>query len=171
MNGFSLTQMLIDGAILSTAMSVLIISSLAFMPRIWYKRFPEPLRRIMQPPNSAERVVFWIFALLFWGIPVGLLISSTASLIARNGGQADFLAVFLNAYGMLVLFNLVDWLIVDWLFLLVLGPYYIRFAGAEKFTAQEKFGTYGYHFRGFLKGLIIVGVLSLIAAGIAVLVA
>lgn len=171
MNGFSLIQMLIAGLILSVLLTVLIVGSLAFIPRVWYKRLPAPVRERVAPLTADEKRTQTIFALFFFVIPVVLLTLSTSALIARNGGEADFMAVLLNAYGILVVFNLTDWLIIDWLFVLVLGSYYIRFAGAEGFTTQEKFGTYGYHFRGFLIGLVITGVISLIVAGVAVLVA
>jgi hypothetical protein len=78
-----------------------------------------------------------------------------------------FLTVWLAAAILLLTHNALDLVVIDWLVICWLTPRFMLFPGTEGHPAYK---DYGFHFRGFLKGLVFVAVGSLLFAGIAELV-
>jgi len=153
------SRMLVDGALLSAVACALIFASLRANPRIWLHDFPEDLRNAVPPKTPEEQRQS-----LYWGIPFlaalfGAPFASTA-LLERQFPDAGFAALFLNAAGVVFIFNLVDLLLVDWLVLCLWTPRSLVLPGTEGMAGYK---NYGHHFRGFLIG---TG-LSVIVGGIA----
>jgi hypothetical protein len=86
---------------------------------------------------------------------------STLSL--KTYGEAQFLAFWLNAAGVMWVFNIVDWLILDWLKFCTLTPRFVIIPGSE---GMAEYKDYGFHFRGFIKGTPFSIIGGLIIAGI-----
>jgi hypothetical protein len=63
-------------------------------------------------------------------------------------------------------FNLVDLLVIDYLLLLVIKPAFLFIPGTAALSQAHGFG---FHFKGFLKGLAIGGVLGAVVALLAAL--
>jgi hypothetical protein len=63
---------------------------------------------------------------------------------------------------MLMVFNLVDLLVLDWLIFVTIRPRIIVLPGTE---GMEGYRDYGFHFRAFLKGVVESLVASLLVAG------
>jgi hypothetical protein len=69
------------------------------------------------------------------------------------------MALFLSLLGVLMIFNLVDLLLIDYLLLTILKPAFMHIT----FEIEH---PYTFHFQGFLKGCIILSVLSAIVAAL-----
>jgi hypothetical protein len=67
--------------------------------------------------------------------------------------------IFLSAAGVIFLFNLVDWLILDWLIVCTITPKFMVLPGTEGMAGYK---NYGIHFRGFLIGTILACVIGLL---------
>jgi len=72
-----------------------------------------------------------------------------------------FLDVFLSASGVLFVFNMVDWLLIDWLIFCTITPSFVVLAGTEGMAGYK---NYAMHFRGFLIGMVFSVVLGLVIA-------
>ena len=165
MNSLLAQQILLDGLILSIGLSVILLSSMAINPRIMRSDYPPQIKEKLPPLSNAEKRQLALTGLLFWGFAVGLFFYSTRSLIARNGSESLFLPVFLNTYLVFEVANLFDLFVLDYLLLIVMRPGFLFIPEA---AGMEQYNTFAFHFAGFLKGLVIGVVLSLIVAVVTV---
>jgi hypothetical protein len=62
-----------------------------------------------------------------------------------------------------MVFNIVDWLLLDWLMFCTLTPRFLVIPGTEGMSAYK---DYGFHFRGFLKGCVFSVLAGLVIAAI-----
>lgn len=129
-------------------------------PRIMLQDYPPDVQAAVPPKTAQERrqTVFWAIPLflLFVGFPVA------AALTAKAAG-AGFLTIALCAFGVGLVINLFDLLILDWLMFCTWTPKFVVLPGTEGMAGYKDFGL---HFRGFLIGTVIFAVLSSISAGI-----
>jgi hypothetical protein len=65
--------------------------------------------------------------------------------------------------GIVFVFNVVDWLILDWFMFCTLTPRLVVIPGSEGMAAYK---DYGFHFRGFLHGTVYLILGGLVIAGI-----
>jgi hypothetical protein len=65
--------------------------------------------------------------------------------------------------GIVFVFNVVDWLILDWFMFCTLTPRLVVIPGSEGLAAYK---DYGFHFRGFLHGTVYSILGGLVIAGI-----
>lgn len=64
---------------------------------------------------------------------------------------------------MFSVFNLLDWLVLDWLICIKIRPGFMILPGTEGLAG---YADYGFHFRGFLIGIVISLLISLLFAAI-----
>jgi hypothetical protein len=157
------TSVLVDGTVLSIAVSIVILGSLAYNPRLWIGDAPEPVRRLAPPLSAAERRDRWVVAGLFLLTVVAVTAWSASRLIAREG-TPSFGTLLIHFLGVFFLFNLVDLVVIDWLVLLGMRPRFLSRLSVPGLSYEETVGGYRYHFVAFLKGLGVITVLALIAA-------
>src|SRR6266436_1793087 len=88
-----------------------------------------------------------------WGIILLLLVLAfpLAAGLSAKAAQHGFLGIFLSAFGVPLLFNIVDWLILDWLIFCTFTPRFAVLPGTEGMAGYK---NYAMHFRGFLIGTI-----------------
>jgi len=156
-------RILVDGLIFSLVSSVLLIVSLRVNPRMWLHDYPQEIQDMVPPKSDREKRQS-----LVWGIPFLILVFlgpfvSTLFLEAQAEEGATFLALFANAFGVGLMFNLVDWLLLDWLMFCAITPRFLVIPGTE---GAQGYKNYAYHFRGFLIGTVITAVGALIVAGL-----
>lgn len=153
-----------DGAILALAASAVVMGSLRLNPRLFMRHFPEPLKARLPPlaPDELKvgRIVGAVLMALLLGGPL------VSALLAP---PQPFPQLFLHAFTVGMVFNLVDWLVLDELVLGVLKPHWAVPPGAT--LADFLPFEHGRHFRGFLTGTVLCAVAALAAAGIATLAA
>ena len=151
------------GAILSVLMVLAFVGAAYLNPEIWLPDYPPDIRErfglMSERARRQRRLV---------GIPVFLLLSGVLVLssvrLAQIGSESVFLSVFFGTFVVLLEFNAVDLLILDWLIFVTLRPRVVVLPGTE---GAEGYGDYGFHFRAFLKGLAGPLIGSLIVAGLA----
>ena len=154
---------LIYGAILSVLMGVIFLGIAYFNPEIWLNDYPPDIRERFGPMSEKARRQRRLA-----GIPVFLLLFGTIAIstirLTRIGADETFFAVFLGTFIVLLVFNLVDLLILDWLVFNTLKPGFVVLPGTE---GARGYSDYGFHFRAFLKGVAGALVVSLLVAGVA----
>jgi hypothetical protein len=163
----NLTLLLQHGALYGTILSALMV--LAFVgaaylnPEIWLPDYPPDIRERFGPMSERakrQRKLVGIPVFLFL---MGVLVLSSVRL-AQIGGGSVFFSVFIGTFVVLLVFNTVDLLILDWLVFITLRPKIVVLPGTE---GAEGYGDYGFHFRAFLKGVMGSLIGSLIVAGVA----
>lgn len=158
----NVADVLLHGTVLSFLCSLLVLVSLYVNPRLWLQDYPKSIRGKAPAKTQAERrqsLLFGVpFLLLLFAVPV----YSTLTLQWQNGGNVPFLALFASAFGVMFIFNLVDWLLLDWLIFCVITPRFVMIPGTEGMATYKDFA---FHCRGFLIGTVFsaVGGLSVAA--------
>jgi hypothetical protein len=82
----SLLRVLIDGAILSIGLSIVLIGTLYFNPRLFLHDYPKEIQAKVPPLTLCEKRDRWIVFVLFIGVTVGALAYSMTGLRAAYGG-------------------------------------------------------------------------------------
>jgi hypothetical protein len=160
------TAILADGAVLSTALGIVILGSLAYNPRLWINDAPPRARALAAPLTARERRDRTIVAVLFLLAIIGSATWSGARLVARHGGDVSFTIALVHFLGVFFLFNLFDLVVIDWLVVLQMRPGFVRRLSVPGLSYEETVGDYRYHFRAFLKGIGFIVVCALLAAAV-----
>jgi hypothetical protein len=152
------------GLPMSISLSVLITIMLVRNPRLLLHSYPNDIRAAVPPKSPAERreSTCWTAMFLFLTISFPF-----AAALASKTSDYDFLEAFLIAFGVAFLFNLVDWLILDWLIFCTITPGFAVVPGTARMAGYK---NYAMHFRGFLAGSMLSIVLGLLIATTVILI-
>ena len=160
-----ISKILLDGALLSILSSILLIVVLWINPRLFLQDYPDEIQAVVPPKTELEKRQALIpgipFLLLLFAVPF----ISTLILKHQSVETISFFSLFLNAFGVAFLFNLVDLLVLDWLLFCYITPGFLVIPGTE---GMEEYKDYGYHFRAFLIGTILSIAAGLVIAGLVV---
>jgi hypothetical protein len=149
------------GAVLSVLLSIVIVGSLYHNAEMWAHDYPPDIRAKFGPVSDKAKRQQRLVAIPFFLSILGTLIASIIQL--KQAGELTLFAVSFSTFIILQVFNLVDWLILDWLVFVTLRPRFVILPGTE---GLKGYGNYGFHFRGFLIGLTVGAIASLAVAGI-----
>lgn len=159
---------LVYGGLTTVLMSVIIFGSLYQNPEIWLHDAPAEIQARLGPMSATAKRQRLSWALAMGVGLVGLMVWSIIQLPIVTGAPLTFTAVFLSTLVMLMTFNLVDLLIIDWLIIVTLQPRWMMLKGAEDLV---DYNDYGFHGRAFLKGTVGIVLASAVIAGLAVVLA
>ena len=146
-----------DGAILAAAGSALIMGALRYNPRLFMRHFPQALKDRIPPLSAHERRVGAVVGVALLGLLVGGPVASAWK--AREG--ASFPDLALHAFVVGMVFNLVDWLVLDELWIGMLRPRWALPPGATE--ADFHPFDHARHARGFATGTVLCATVAVIA--------
>ena len=155
-----LAAILRDGAILSILASAFIVAVMRLEPRIFLRHYPAEIKAAAEPLSARGRVIGRLISLPFLALLAAVPWLSAGAYVAAHP-SAEFSAVAVHAFGVAMVFNLVDWLVLDELWLGALRPRWAMPRGAEEVTFRF---NHLHHARGFLVGTILSAVLALTIA-------
>jgi len=153
--------------ILSAVLFAGVLVLLRFNPEIMLQDYPPDIRAKHGPMSERSRRQRLPAGLLFLVVLLALVAGSFLRLREITGGDVGFLAAFVHLAAMFSLFNLLDWLVMDWLIMVRFQPRFIVLPGTEGMAGYRR---YWFHFRGFLIGLPISLAASLLLAPLAAVV-
>jgi hypothetical protein len=153
---------LIYGLVLSLILTILLVIAGTIALDMFVDDYPSEIKQKYGPMSPrAARLRPYIATLLFnliLAVPmIGLFRLRT------NIESVSFLSAFVFSGITLLVFNLFDLIILDWLFFCTIQPRSMVLPGTEGMAAYR---DYRFHFLGFLKGLGFTAVGSLIIAGL-----
>jgi hypothetical protein len=147
------------GTMLSLVGSTVIMGALRLNPRLFLRHFPATVRASQPPLTSGETAVRWVVGLILIALFVGAPIwSARAAAAAHAYTRWD---VFLHAFLVGTIFNLVDWLILDELWI---GRGRPRWALPPGVSEAEVPFDHAQHARGFVTGSALFAFVGVIAA-------
>ena len=159
----NLGMIILYGTVLSVIASIFLIGVLRFNPRLFLQDYPEDIQKQVPPKTAKEKRQSLVVGIPFLFLLIAVPFVSTLTLKQQGGEAISFLSLFLNAFGVMFIFNLVDLLLLDWLMFCFITPSFVIIPGTE---GMKEYKDYGYHFRAFLKGTILSVVAGLVIAGI-----
>jgi uncharacterized repeat protein (TIGR03806 family) len=153
------TMILTHGGALAIAASALIMGSLRHNPRLFLRHFPEKVRAAQPPLAAGEKATGRVIGVLLITLFVAVPVWSTLE-FARARAAAP-LSLWTHAFLIGMIFNLIDWLVLDEIWLGLGRP---RWALPSGVTPEDVLPfDHAKHFRGFLAGTILFAIVALIA--------
>ena len=158
---------ILDGLILSAIATVFILITMRLKPRIWLQDYPDDIQALVPPKTEEEKRLSLVlgtpFLILLFAVPF----ISTLALKSRHQGDVSFFPLTANAFGVAFVFNVIDWLVLDWLMFCTITPRFVVIPGTEGAAGYK---DYWFHFRGFLIGTVFSAVVGLVIGAIVSLV-
>lgn len=137
------------GLVLSLALTALLVIGGRVALDMFIDNYPPDVQQKYRPMSPrAARLRPYIAALLFTimlGVPLLGLFALRAEI-----NTVSFLPAFVFSGIALLVFNLFDLIILDWLFFVTIRPQAMVLPGTE---GMAGYSDYRFHFIGFLKGL------------------
>ena len=158
-----ISHALIYGAILSAVLFPLTMGLVWLNPEIMLKDYPPDIQAKYGPMSERSKRQRIPVAIFFVAVLFGIVAQSFMGVRANTGDDIPFLAAFVHLFVMFSIFNLLDWLVLDWLIVVTIRPRFMILPGTEGLAG---YADYGFHFRGFLIGSVITFFTSLLVAGV-----
>ncbi len=167
MTFFALLQHgLLYGAVLAFLLNWVLLGSLYLNPEIGWRTYPPAVKEKFGPISaraSRQRLVFGVVFLL---LIVGTIVLALRQLEAQVPEPLTFAQAFLCTWLILIVFNVVDLLVVDWLIFIRLQPRFIFLPGTE---GMAEYADFRFYLDGFIKGLVGGTIGSLLVAALVAL--
>jgi hypothetical protein len=156
-------RIVVDGGILSLAASLLLFAILRFNPRLFLQDYPQGIQDAVPAKTKEEKRLSVLLGTPFLVLLAVVPFLSTLALKRHGAGEVPFVQLFLNAFGVVSVFNLVDLVLLDWLVFCTITPRFIVIPGTEGMRAYK---DYGYHLRASIRGTVICAVAALVMAAV-----
>ncbi len=157
------TKILIDGTILAVVGSIYLLAMLWFNPRLSLNDLPEDIKNAVPPWNKKEKIKSILFGIPFFILVIGFPFFSTLALKNQYGSTISFFALFINAFGVIMIFNVVEVGFVDLLLLCKIRPKFMTIPQTKGLAGSK---DYWHQIRAHLRGTVLMGVLCVIIAGV-----
>jgi hypothetical protein len=161
----SLERILIDSAILSLLIGVIILGSLIYNPRLWLQDYPAEVKTKVPPNTPQEKRQQRLLIIPFLLVMLGGPIYSTYLLRLEYGGTIPFLIAYASTFFVTNILNLFDAVVIDLLILTLMKPRFAVIPGAENMEHLNR--NWSMHLKNYVKGVVIMSVLSLPLAAVA----
>lgn len=128
-------------------------------PRMMLQDYPKAIQKLVPPKTDEERRMGIYFA-----IPLLAVLIGYPAFVGwyYSPQPVTFLPVFSIMWGIMLVMNVFDLVVLDWIVFCTITPRFVVIKGTEGSPAYK---DYMFHFVGFLKGIVITGVLSAAVAG------
>ena len=151
------------GVILSGVLFTLILGLVRINAEIMLKDYPPDIQAKYGPMSERSKRQRIPVAILVIVVLFGIVTLSFQDLGRDPQGDLSFFTAFIHLFVMFSVFNLLDWLVLDWLIVVTIRPSFIILPGTEGLAGYE---DYRFHFRGFLIGTVITLVTSILVAAV-----
>lgn len=158
-----LRHALLWGVALSAWLTIAFVSLSAINPEMWLHDYPPDIRArhgAMSPAANRQR---WLLGVPVMLVALGILIVATVRFVQGRPGADGFAPVFLHTFVVVMVFNVVDLLLIDWLLFVRVRPQFVILPGTEGMAGYD---DYAFHWTAFLKGSAGIFVVSLITASV-----
>jgi hypothetical protein len=156
-------RIILDGLVLSVIASVFIFLTIRLNPRLWLQDYPPDIQSRVPPKTEKEKRLSLIVGIPFLILVFLIPLFSTFMLKSQHQGEPSFILFAGHAFGVALFFNIVDWLVLDWMIFCLITPRFVVLPGSE---GAEGYQDYCFHFRGFLVGILFSAVLGAIIGAI-----
>jgi hypothetical protein len=142
-------------AVLYCVLFVLALVPFAFAnPRVMLQDYPKEIQQAVPPKTDTEKK-----QMIFLAMPVLLVMIGYPAFVSwyYRPPEATFLYFLEVSWGIMLVGNIFDLLILDWLMFCTITPRFVIIKGTE---GNPGYKNYLFHFIGFLKGIVITFVIS-----------
>jgi hypothetical protein len=144
-----LNAALLYGLGLCLVLTTIAVVSGAAALDMWVGDYPPDIRQKYGPMSPRAARLRPFVAVAFFLAILAILFLGLAALQSRLG-RVPFVMAFVFTWGALLVFNVFDLLVLDWLFFCTIQPRAMVLPGTE---GMPGYRDYRFHLVGFLKGL------------------
>jgi hypothetical protein len=148
------------GIVLSLGLTTIMIISGSVAPDMWVGDYPPDIKEKFGPMSARASRIRPFVAALFFVVVLAIPLIGLSSLHTRVD-DIQFLPALVFSVSVLLVFNVFDLLVLDWLFFCTIQPRQMVLPGTE---GMPGYRDYRFHFKGFLKGLAFCSVGGLVVA-------
>ncbi len=129
---------------------------------MWVGDYPPDVKEVFGEMSAKAKAYRPLIAALFFGsiLTIPVLSLGRLHLITQDEG---FWSYTLSTFIVLMVFNIFDLIILDWLIFVAIQPKAIILPGTEGLVGYK---DYCFHFRGFIIGIAFSGVGALIISAV-----
>lgn len=162
MGGFALfLHALPYGLGLSLLLTIALLAGLWINPEMLLNDYPPDVKAAYGPArNPKSKTQARLFAVLIFLLAIGALAAALINLPRPGNFGAAFWMSLVTIWSILMIFNLVDMVLIDFP-LVYFKPKRLLLPGTE---GMKGYADYGFHARGFLKGMIGITLVSPVLA-------
>ncbi|PID66034.1 MAG: hypothetical protein CR975_05005 [Gammaproteobacteria bacterium] len=119
--------------------------------------YPEDVRKIanVPKPEKTQKRLGILFGIA--GLSIAFILLLLFVFIHYSKQNVSFFDLFAHLWIICITWNIVDLLIVDWLFICTLSLKFFMLPGTENYPGNK---NYKFHFVGFLKGFIVMSIVA-----------
>jgi len=161
-------KILLHGAILAGLASLLLMSAVVYNPRFAQRGLPGDIKEKVPPLTKGERRRALFFAIPFFVLIFGGPFLSGLSIAIQAHGTISFIEIAIHVFGVGLVFNLVDLVLLDWLIYCTITPRFVVIPGTEGMAGYK---DYLFHLRAHVRGTGLQVILTLVLVGLITLVA
>ena len=141
-----ITNALVFGVVLASILFAMILVVVRINPEIMLRDYPPDVQAEHGPMRDRSRRLRLLVATLVLAVIFGVIIASLTPIRDDAIGGRLFPTIFVHFFVMLTVFNVLDWLVLDWLIVVTIRPSFLVFPGTEDMAGYR---DYAFHFRGF----------------------
>lgn len=145
-------------------LSAIVVASLRLNAETWLDDYPPDIREAFGAMSEKARRQRIPFAILFGSLLLAAVAFGLGWLFSADGAPGSG-HVFVYFFVVFTTFNLIDLILLDWLWFVRFQPDFVVLPGTRGLAG---YADYSFHFRAFLKGVAGTIVVALLVAGGAV---
>jgi hypothetical protein len=161
-----LGSVVVYGAVLSVLTSLIFLSSVLFNPRFARNDLPQDIRERVPPLTKREKLHAVAFLLPAMALTIGIPLALALSLRREYGSAISFLSLTGHILAVLLMANVFELLVVDWLVFCTLTPKRLVIPGTEGMAGYR---DYLHQLKSHVRGALAMVLLSLVLAGVVLL--
>jgi hypothetical protein len=164
----NLSKILFDGFLFTIIGSAIVLGMMRYNPRLFLNKgdLPSDILAAVPPKTQQEKRLAVILGMPFIIAIVAVPFISTLQFL-QQAGEVSFFQLFIHAFGVLMIFNVFDLVVLDLLLFCTITPRFMVVPGTEGLAGYK---DKGFHLRQHAKsipfmalaGLVIAAVVSLL---------
>ena len=161
-----ISNALVFGVVLGSILFTTILVVVRINPEIMLRDYPPDVQTEHGPMSDRSKRQKLLVAILVLAEMLGVIVASLAPNLDDTEAAGLFPTMLVHFFVMFSVFNVLDWLVLDWLIVVSLRPSFLILPGTEGMAGYR---DYAFHFRGFLIGIPITLAASLVLAALVTL--
>jgi hypothetical protein len=158
-------QAVLHGLIWSGLWIIGLLLIYRFYPHSLVHNYPKELQQLAHVPVKGTKKGYYAFMIPLWILIFGYYLF--AVLLSFHNAGTDFLSIALFSFTIFMVWNTIDLVLLDWLMFCKIQPNFMVLKGTR---GHPQYKNYLFHFIGFLKGIVIATVFSLVFGGVGYLI-
>ena len=161
-----ISNALVFGVVLGSILFATILVVVRINPEIMLRGYPPDVQAEHGPMSDRSHRQKLLVTILVLAEMIGVIVASLAPILDDAHAAGLFPTMFVHFFVMFSVFNVLDWLVLDWLIVVGLRPSFLILPGTQGMAGYR---DYAFHFRGFLIGIPITLAASLVLAALVTL--